>query len=74
MSTQQSSIENYIKEYENTVVFLLSVSQTTWENALKPLQQQSPGLPLARSLCKTEVSFHLPMAWLGVLSLLKNTI
>lgn len=40
----------------------------------KTLQQQSPGLPFAKSLCKTEVSFRLHMVWLGVLSLLKNII
>lgn len=68
MSTHQRGIENYIKGYEKTLVCLCSVSQTTWENAL------SPSLPLVKSLCTTEVSFHLHIAWFGVLSLLKNTI
>lgn len=36
MSIQQWSIENYIKEYENTLVCLFSVLQTTWEDDPSP--------------------------------------
>lgn len=39
----------------------------------KPWKQQSLACPLQRG-CVKLVSFYLPMAWLWVLSLLKNTI